>query len=44
MGDHCVVTHNGPAYLGTEMVEDRPAGGQVFLDDELGGFDNKEDG
>ena len=34
MGGHCVVPHNnGPAYLGTEMVEDGPAG-RVF-DDEL---------
>ena len=55
MGGHCVVTHNDPAYLGAEMVEDGPAGGRVFLDDELeqlhggvgqasSGFDNKEDG
>ena len=54
IGGYCVVTHNGPAYLGTEMVEDGPAGGRVFLDDELeqlhggvgqvsSGFD-KEDG
>ena len=57
MGGHCVVTRNGPAYyLGTEMVEDGPAGGRVFFfDDELeqlhggvrqasSGFDDKEDG
>ncbi len=34
MGGHCVVPRNGPAYLGTIVVEDGPAGLRV-LDDEL---------
>ena len=33
MGGHCVVPRNGPAYLGTIMVEDGPA--WRVLDDEL---------
>jgi hypothetical protein len=33
MGGHCVVPRNGPAYLGTIVVEDGPA--WRVLDDEL---------
>jgi hypothetical protein len=38
MGGHCVVPRNGPAYLGTIMVEDGPA--WRFLDDVTIQLDN----